>query len=133
VKVRDGGDAAILRCPTWKGRRYWALVAGPRADWDEAGANRYVTRHAFQSLDKLNHDYLLQWPGLGNLLARPDDKGEPKLGSFDGFDFYSSWMNPTSMLRGYGRNLMRQPGGQGDMSTLTRAQVFLDPDSYGSY
>jgi hypothetical protein len=133
VKVRAAGDSAILRCPTWKGRRCWFLVAGPRSDWDEAGAKRYITRHAFQSIDKLNHDYLLRWPGLERLVARPGAKDAPKLGSFDGFDFYSSWMNPTSMLRGYGRRLLREPGGQGDLSTLTRAQVFLDPDSYGSY
>jgi hypothetical protein len=38
-------------------------------------------------------------------------RGEPKLGAVRGFDFYSSWMNPSSGLRGFGRRLLREPGG----------------------
>lgn len=133
VKVKPSADYAGLRCPTWKGRRYWYLVSGTRDQWDESTAKQYITRHAFVPLDKLLHDYILAWPGLERLLATPKGKGEPKLGTFRGFDFYSSWMNPTSGLRGYGRRLIKEPGKQGNLDTLTQAQVFLDNDSYGSY
>jgi len=133
VKVKPSADYAGLRCPTWKGRRYWFLVGGPRDQWGEPTAKQYVTRHAFVPLDKLLHDYILDWPGLERLLAAPKGKGEPKLGTFRSFDFYSSWMNPTSGLRGYGRRLIKEPGKQGNLDTLTQAQVFLDNDSYGSY
>jgi hypothetical protein len=110
----------------------WFLVAGPKDSWREKPAKEYVTRRAFQSLDKLHHDYVLDWPGLEKLVP-PPKKGDIKLGSFRGFDFYSSWMNPTSGLRGFGRRLMQQPDGQGNLDDLTQAQVFLDRDSYGSY
>jgi hypothetical protein len=132
VIVKPSGNYAGLRCPTWKGRRAWFLVAGPRDEWEEKAAKEYVVRHAFQSLDKLHHDYVLDWPGLEKLLTQPE-RGTAKLGGFRGFDFYSSWMNPTSGLRGFGRRLMREPGGQGNIDDLTQSQVFLDPDSYGSY
>lgn len=132
VCVKTDGDYAGLRMPTWKGRRVWFLVAGNQAEWQEEQAKAYVTRHAFQSLNKLQHDYILQWPGLERLLPK-DKKSEVKLGSFRGFDFYSSWMNPSSGVRAFGRRLMRDDAGLGNLTDLTQAQVFLDPDSHGSY
>jgi len=132
IRVKPSGDYAGLRCPTWKGRRAWFLIGGPKDDWEEKAAKDYVVRHAFQSLDKLHHDYVLDWPGLEKLLAE-GSRRDPKPGRFQGFDFYSSWMNPSSMLRGLGRRLMNDAGSQGNRSDLTQAQVFLDPDSYGSY
>lgn len=125
VTVRPGGDYAGLRCPTWKGRRYWFLLAGPRSAWDGDARKAYVTRHGFQPLDKLVHDYHLQWPGIEDLAKKP--------GRFRGLDLYSSMMNPSSAARGMGKRAMREAGRQGNLTTLARAQIFLDPDTYGSY
>lgn len=132
VKVKPSADYAGLRCPTWKGRRYWFLVAGPQALWQGDGAKQYAVRHAFQPLDKLHHDYILDWPGLEKLLGTGSGK-QPNPGRFQGMDFYSSWMNPTGGLRGFGRNAVAAMGRQGNLNTLTQVQVFFDPDSYGSY
>lgn len=133
VKVRPTADYAGLRCPTWKGRRYWFLLAGPLDTWSGDGAKQYVTRHGFQPLDKLHHDYILDWPGQDEPAARSGGKGSTKRGAFQGLDFFSSAMNPTSMLRGFGRRAIADAGKQGNLATLIQAQLFLDPDSYGSY
>jgi hypothetical protein len=131
VKVKPSGDYAGLRCPVWKGRRWWMLLAGALETWSSEGAKKYVTQHCFQPLDKLHHDYILDWPGLD--AATGTSKKPAKSSGFPGMDFYSSGMNPTSGLRGFGRNAMSNAGKQGNLSTLIQAQVFLDPDSYGSY
>lgn len=108
-------------------------MAGPKTAWDEKERKEYVTRHGFQPLDKLQHDFILDWPGLEGILGKPGDKNGPKLGRFQGMDLFSSSMNPTSMLRGFGRRVIAEAGKQGDLGTLTQAQVFLDGDTYGSY
>jgi len=133
IKVRKTADYAGLRCPTWKGRRTWFLLSGPKDLWAEKGAKAYVTRHAFVPLDKLNRDYVLDWPGLEKLLSKSGSKRPPKLGSFRGKDFFSSGMNPTSGIRGFGRAAVRDAGKQGNLDTLTLTQVMLDDDCYGSY
>ncbi len=33
VKVKPSADYAGLRCPTWKGRRMWFLLVGPKETW----------------------------------------------------------------------------------------------------
>jgi len=125
VKVRPSADYAGLRCPTWKGRRYWFLLAGPRSTWEGDARKAYVTRHGFQPLDKLVH-YVLDWPGIERLAKKP--------GGYRGVDLYSgSAMNPSSMVRGIGKRALREAGRQGNLTTLARAQVYVDPDTYGSY
>jgi len=126
VKVKDSADAAVLQCPTWKGRRCWFLVAGPLDNWGPKADNPkkqavddYVTRHAFEPLDKLNNDYDLDWPG--------------KEGKFRGFFCFSDAINPTGMWRGMGRNALANAGKRaGDYGAWTHVQVLLDPDAYGS-
>ncbi|NQT89066.1 hypothetical protein HQ560_20020, partial [bacterium] len=131
ARVRKSADYAGLRCPTWKGRRTWFLVAGPVHFFADKGAKSYVRKHAFESLDKLHHDYILDWPGLEKLLG--GGKKKPRLGKFSGKDFFDGGMNPTGPMRGFGRNAVRSIGKQGNLDTLTLTQVLLDADCYGSY
>ncbi len=133
ARVRKTADYAGLHCPTWKGRRTWFLLAGPAELWQGKAAKAYVTRNAFQSLDKLNNDYVLTWPGLAESLAAKGSKRKPKLGGFRGQDFFSSGMNPTGMMRSFGRRAVRDAGKPGNLDTLTHTQVLFDPDCYGSY
>lgn len=114
--VRPSGDYAALRAPTWKGRRLWWLVAPTMAPC----SIDYVTRYAWESLDKLNHDFILEWPG--------------QKGTFAGMNFYDgNQMNPTSAIRGAGKRAVAEAGKPGDLSTLSRVQVMMHPDAYGSY
>ena len=116
VIVKPSGRYAGLRCPTWKGRRTWWLSAPT----DDAGRIDYVARHAWEGLDKLNHEFILDWPG--------------KTGSFPSMNFYNGGqMNPSGVIRGVGRRAMRNAGKEGDLSTLLGAQIMLHPDAYGTY
>ncbi len=136
VKLKGSADYAGLECPTWRGRRYWLLVAGPaetvetRQEPDPRregrtrkvdGLERLVTRAAFQPLNKLVHDYILEWPGT-----------EP--GGFRGAFFYSNSTNPTGARRGMGRGALAGAGRRpGDRRTLSTVQVNLDPDWFCGY
>ena len=121
VKVKESCDYAGLSCPTWKGRRKWFLLAGPVETWPgKDGAKEYVRRHAFETLDKLNRDYVLEWPGV-------------EKGGFQGKDFFNNGMNPTGAMRGYGKGAMRSVGKPGNVNDLTHIQVLFDNDAYGSY
>ena len=133
AKVRKGADYAGLHCPTWKGRRVWFLLGGPARLWQGKAAKAYVTRNAFRPLDKLNHNYVLTWPGLAEGLRKPGAKRKPKLGGFRGKDFFDGGMNPTGPMRGFGRSAVRSAGKPGNLDTLTLMQVLFDPDCYGSY
>jgi hypothetical protein len=121
--VKPTGDYAGLRCPTWHGARLWFLMAGPKSAMTGDGKNNplvdYVNRYALESLDKLNHELIIEWPG--------------KEGKFAGFFPYSSGINPTGPIRGMGRNAIANAGKSGNYSTLTQAQMMLHPDCYGSY
>ncbi len=131
VKVKDSGDYAGLRCPTWRGRRYWFLLAGPKETWTAAASaepkarsaapvNDYVARHGFEPLDKLNNDYDLDWPGGP--------------GKFRGDFFFSNSINPTGGIRGRGKGAIANAGKRpGDYGTWTNVQVMFDPDMYGTY
>jgi hypothetical protein len=110
--VKPSGDYAGLRCPTWHGARLWMLTTGP-------GDEAYVNRYALESLDKLNHELILDWPGV--------------TGKFAGFFPYTSAINPTGGIRGMGRAAVAEAGKPGGYSTLTQAQMMLHPDCYGSY
>ena len=114
--VKPSGTYAGLRCSTWKGRRTWWLSA-PTSEPRETD---YIARYAWEDLDKLNHDFILGWPGRD--------------GSFSGMNFYNgNHMNPSSSIRGAGRRAIREADKEGNLSTLYRAQVMLHPDAYGSY
>jgi len=116
VVVKPTGDYAGLRCPTWKGQRLWWLFAPALAPVDTT----YVARYAWEALDKLNHEFLLEWPG--------------QKGAFAGMNFYDGGqMNPTGGIRGAGRRAIADAGKAGDFSTLTRVQVMMHPDAYGTY
>ena len=110
--VKPSGDYAGLRCPTWRGARLWMLTTGP-------GDEAYVNRYALESLDKLNHELILEWPGV--------------TGKFAGFFPYNSSINPTAGIRGMGKNALANAGKPGGYATLTQAQMMLHPDCYGSY
>ncbi len=121
VKVKESGDYAGLLCPTWKGRRYWFLVAGPKERWAESAAKAYVKQYGFYPLDRVVNDFIL---------SRPEKDAKKR---FAEKDFYNSGMNPTGMMRGFGRNAMRQIDKPGTFQTLTEVQNLLSPDAYGSY
>lgn len=117
VIVKDSGDYAGLRCPTWKGQRLWWLFGPSNAPMDIA----YVQRHAWESLDKLNHEFDLSWPGAVT-------------GTFSGMNIYAgSEVNPTSGIRAVGRRAIAEAGKPGDFSAWTRAQVMFHPDTFGTY
>jgi len=118
VKVKESADYAGLRCPTWKGRRYWFLLAGPKAELG-GGWKAYAARYAMWPLDKLSSDFILDWEGQS--------------GGFTGVDYLSEGINPTGGWRGKGRAAVAAAGKQGNLSTLTEAQAILHPDTYGSY
>jgi len=114
--VKDSGTHAGLRGSTWHGQRLWWLFAPTLAPADIA----YVTRYAWEGLDKLNHDFLLDWPGQTK-------------GAFAGMNFYDGGqMNPTGGLRNAGRRALTEAGKTGDLGTLARVQVMMHPDAYGS-
>ncbi len=114
--VKPEGNYAGLRGSTWKGQRLWWLLGPSLAPADTA----YVARHAWESLDKLNREFVLDWPG---------EKGD-----FAGMNFYQgAQMNPTGGLRGAGRRAIANAGKGGNRETLSRVQVMMHPDAYGSY
>lgn len=121
VMVKPTGDYAALRCPTWHGARLWFLMAGPITTEFAAGRSPrgYVSEYALESLDKLNHELILEWPGV--------------TGRFVGMFPYDNTVNPTAGIRGFGRGAIQSADKPGDYSTLTQAQMMMHPDTYGSY
>lgn len=115
VVVNDSGQYAALRCPTWKGARMWWLTASMAA-----ADTAYVARHAWESLDKLNHELILEWPGARGAF--------PSIGIYDG-----AQVNPTGGLRAMGRAAVAAAARTGDLSTLYRAQLMMHEDTFGSY
>jgi hypothetical protein len=112
IIVKPGGDYAGFRAPTWKGRRLWWIRAGAALAPDIG----YVMRYALESLDKLNHEFILEWPGAK--------------GGFSGINPYEGGqVNPTGGIRGRRVNV----GAPGGLSELTNMQVMLHGDTYGSY
>jgi hypothetical protein len=138
VRVDKSGKTAALFAPTTRGRRYWALVAGPvelvSTTEEPHPSRKNKTRKVdhlkdlavnlgMRPLDKLTHEYILEWPGL-----------EP--GGFRGRDFYRNSMNPTGPIRGEGRGAVREAKKDSfkpSRKNLSYVQVMFDPDAYGSY
>ncbi len=113
--IKPSGDYAGLLCPTWKGQRLWWIVASA-APVDTS----YVAAHAWEHLDKLNNEMILDWDG--------------KFGAISGINFYDgNVINPTGGIRGRGKRAMAESGTPGTWATLAEQQVRMHPDSYGSY
>ncbi|MFP4140707.1 MAG: hypothetical protein ACLFVY_09100 [Phycisphaerae bacterium] len=138
VRVDKSGRTAALFAPTTRGSRYWALIAGPeklvtvseQPHPSRKGKTRKVNNLqdlaetlGFRPLDKLTHEYILEWPGL-----------DP--GGFRGRNFYNNSMNPTGPIRGEGKRAVReamQGSFKPSRGNLSYVQVMFDPDAYGSY
>ncbi|MFW5838950.1 MAG: heparinase II/III domain-containing protein [Planctomycetota bacterium] len=117
--VTPDGQGVALRCPTWRGSRYWFLLAGERelAGKEKALANRY----GYEALNTITHAIELKdWPGAE--------------GSFRGYFPLTGNINPTGFWRGLGRRAVREAGKTSNsIGTLTHAQWLMHPDVYGSY
>ncbi|MGD0090497.1 MAG: hypothetical protein ABSE73_11310 [Planctomycetota bacterium] len=122
VRVKESRDSATLVCPTWKGRRYWYLLAGPYEFADQA--LKTMKRVAMQPLDKLAHEYILDWPG------------QPP-GGFRGLNYYSGELaDPTDVVRRVGKNAVDAALAgsiKADRGLLAVYQAYLDPDFFGYY
>jgi hypothetical protein len=70
VEAAASGDTARLVYPTWKGRRFSYLLAGPRELATRAPS--LMRRVAMQPLDKLVNEYTLDW-----LIQQRDSKPRP--------------------------------------------------------
>jgi hypothetical protein len=127
ISLAKSGDRAALVLPTWKGTRWWMLVAGPedRLATEPGGAKTSPVRSllmsdVYASLDKIANDYITDWPGAK--------------GTFQGlFPFDYGDINPTGHWRGLVKGALANAGKPGDIGSLTLAQVIMDPDIYGSY
>ena len=64
--LTDGGRRQDDNSPLWYGNRCWALVAGPRGDFDSTGKiDSLIRRTADWTLTALINHYQLSWPGMG--------------------------------------------------------------------
>jgi hypothetical protein len=132
IKVKESADYAGFRCPTWRGKRYWYLLVGPQDTWaDKPRCEDYVVRHSFEALDKIHQEYLLDWPGLqpplgadGKPVATPEEYAEPA-GRF------GRRSRPFFGWGSVGGGSIA--GGEHPITALIRAQVYLDPDTFGNY
>lgn len=122
VEAIPAGNAARLVYPTWKGRRFSYLAAGPAGLAGQAPS--LIRRVAMQPLDKLVNEYTLDWPGLAP-------------GGFQGLFWWDGQaINPSSMIRGLGKRALekyRNGSDTPDRALLAQFQVYLDPDCYGYY
>jgi hypothetical protein len=77
-----------------------------------------------QPLDKLVNEYTLDWPGLA-------------AGGFQGvFWWDGNSINPSSMIRGFGRRTLekyRNGSDKPDRTLLAQFQIYLDTDCYAFY
>ena len=119
--VKATGAYAGVRCRTRRGARLWWLLPGAADSVAGKADLGYMKVHAFESLDKLNHDFILEWPGM--------EKG----GWFTMDPYKTQDINPTDMIRRVGRQAAANAGKPGDLNTLYRVQVLMHPDTYGSY
>ena len=120
VRVKESGEYVGFRCPTRRGSRYWWLTAGDTNAPVGKPSVEYIKEHGFEDLDKLNHEFILTWPG----------KKQQWWSMFP----YKDWdINPTSGIRRFGRNAMKNAGKPGGIAAMIEAQYRLHPDTYGSY
>ena len=108
-----------LRCPTWRGTRYWMLLTGAA---DLAGSERQLAiAYGYEAFNTIVEAIpVREWAGAK--------------GSFRGYFPLQSGINPTGGWRGMGRAAVRDAGKlANDLGTLTHAQWLMHPDVYGSY
>ncbi|MEI8122320.1 MAG: hypothetical protein WCI20_09730 [bacterium] len=131
IKVKSAADYAGFRCPTWRGARVWFLLAGPFENWaDHPRCEEYVLRHSFESLDKLHQEYILDWPGL----KPPVDKdGKPVVSSEEYGSGVGRFGRRSRPFFGWGPAVGKISGDDHPITALIRAQVLLDPDTFGDY
>jgi len=132
VKVKETADYAGFRCPTWRGKRYWYLVAGPKDTWAEVPkCAEYVIRHSYETLDKIHQEYLLDWPGLqpplgkdGQPVATPEEYSS-------GAGRFGKRSRPFFGWGSVGGGSLA--GDEHPITALLRAQLYIDPDTFGNY
>ena len=90
--VKPEGNYAGVRCSTWRGQRLWWLSASL-----EPMDTEYIGKHVWENLDKINHDYILDWPG------KP-----VKWWSTNPYD--SEQTNPTHTIRQIGKAAVKNAG-----------------------
>jgi hypothetical protein len=132
VKVKESADYAGLRCLTRHGKRYWYLLAGPKETWaDVARCTEYVNRHTYESLDKLHQEYLLDWPGLQPPLGK-DGNPVPTPEEYScGAGRFGKRSRPFFGWGRIGGGVIS--GDDHPIVSLIRAQLYLDPDTFGNY
>jgi len=113
--VKPDGNYAGVRCSTWRGQRLWWLSPSlTPADPD------YIAKNAWENLDKINQDYILDWPGkpVRWWVTNP---------------YNSEQTNPTQTIRRIGKEAMKNNGQAADETTLVRFQTLIHNDCWGSY
>ena len=120
VMVKASGDYAGFRCPTRHGARYWWLTVGTTNAPVGHPSVPYIKEHGFEDLDKLNHEFVLSWPGKSP-------------GWWSMFPYRDWDINPTSGVRRFGREAAKKAGRTGGVRDLIEVQYRLHPDTYGSY
>jgi hypothetical protein len=113
--VKPEGNYAGVRCSTWRGQRLWWLSAS--LEPMEPG---YISKHVWENLDKINHDYILNWPG-----------NPVKWWSINPYN--SEQTNPTHTIRRIGKEAMKNAGQPPDETTLIRFQTLIHNDCWASY
>ena len=113
--VKPEGNYAGVHCSTWRGQRLWWLSASL-----EPMDTEYIRKYVWENLDKINHDYILDWPG--------------KPVKWWGINPYNSEQtNPTHTIRRIGKEAMKNAGQPADETTLIRFQTLIHNDCWGSY
>lgn len=131
IKVKDSADYAGFRCPTWRGGRYWFLLAGPSKTWaDKTACEEYVIRHSFETLDKIHQEYILDWPGLQ---APLDKNGKPTVSVEEYCSGAGRFGRRSRAFFGWGPAQGTIGGDNHPIVALIRAQVYFDPDTFGDY
>lgn len=113
--VKPEGDYAAIRCSTWHGQRLW-WISPSLAPVD----TNYIALHAWESLDKINNEYILE------------NQGKPiRWWSINPYN--SEQTNPTGKVRRIGKEALKKVDEPADDSTLIRFQTLIHKDCWGSY
>lgn len=113
--VKPGGDYAGVRCSAWRGQRLWWLAPS-----QVPVSTDYISKYAWESLDKINQEYIMEWPGK-----------KTKWWSINQYN--SEQTNPTGNIRSIGRAAMKNAGSPAEEDTLIRFQTLIHDDCWGSY
>jgi len=113
--VRPEGNYAGIRCSTRHGQRLWWL--SPSLSPMETS---YIGQFAWENPDKINHDYILSWPGKNTLWWNINP-------------YNSEQTNPTHTIRRIGKEAMKRAGEPPEADTLIRFQTLIHNDCWASY